>query len=859
MNPQLFKYKRALVSFMAILLMFLMVTDVMIVSNQRRQLLNEVTRQWRSELDMIGIFITESLLKHEYANVENFLLQWVKESDDIVEIKAVAPNNFVLMQYRSTTSSPHILSQEKKVLYGGKDLLALKVVRDFAPEEIMLRNLQLQLVAGSIVVIMILGMALWFSIRRMALRPLEREIAERRHAEELLEKVKNELEKNVQERTTELIETNNDLRHEIAEREKAEEKLRESEQYLQTIIKTEPECVKVITFDGTIVTMNSAGLAMIEADSLEQVAGQKAYPLILPEYRDAFRELTESVFRGNSGILEFEIVGRKGTRRRLETHAVPMRDTKNNIIGLLGVTRDITEHKHALDALRLSEEKFSKAFRSGPTLMAISILRDGRFLDANNAFLNAFGYTREEVIGHTSLELGIWDKYTNRNKMLQQLKEQGIVQNLEAVLCKKNGEIITVLLSAEMIEIENEPCIIVVALDITDRKKLEAQLLHAQKMEAVGQLAGGVAHDFNNILSAIMNYSYLLKKGMGEGSSQSGIVDKIIQLSNNAAKITRELLTFSRRQYIESVPLRLNNEIQRINSFLKNFIGEDIKIETILAGEDLTIIADRGQIEQIMMNLAANARDAMPDGGVLTIETELVELNDSFITIHGFGRPGMYILLSVTDTGTGMDEETRQKIFEPFFTTKETGKGTGLGLAIVYGIVQQHNGYINVYSQPGKGTTFRIYLPTIKAGLDPEEEEVALLQLKGSGETILLAEDEPAVREPIKKILEEFDYRVIEAVDGEDAVKNFMMHKDEIDLLVFDVVMPKMSGHKAIEEIRKVMPGIKAILTSGYAGEKINIPGIEARGTMFVAKPVLPEHLLSKIREILNPSCSYGL
>jgi len=365
-------------------------------------------------------------------------------------------------------------------------------------------------------------------------------------------------------------------------------------------------------------------------------------------------------------------------------------------------------------------------------------------------------------------------------------------------------------------------------------------------------LAGGVAHDFNNILSAIMNYSYLLKKGMSEGSSQSGIVDKIIQLSDNAAKITRELLAFSRRQYIEPVPLRLNNEIQRINNFLKNFIGEDIKIETILAREDLTIIADRGQIEQIMMNLAANARDAMPDGGVLTIETELVELNDSFITIHGFGRPGMYILLSVTDTGTGMDEETRQKIFEPFFTTKDMGKGTGLGLAIVYGVVQQHEGYINVYSQPGKGTTFRIYLPTIKAELDPEEEEVALLQLKGSGETILLAEDEPTLREPIKKILEEFDYRVIEAVDGEDAVKNFMIHKDEIDLLVFDVVMPKMSGHKAIEEIRKVMPGIKDILTSGYAGEKINIPGIEAGGTMFVAKPVLPEHLLFKIREILK-------
>ncbi|MBI5099775.1 MAG: response regulator [Nitrospirae bacterium] len=726
MSPIPFKYKRAFVSFMAILMFFLIFTDVLIVSNQRRQMLSELKKQWQSELDLIGISITEALLKHEYANIENFLFQWAEKSDDVLEVKAVASNNFILVQYRSAKPSLHSFVQEKQVRYGGMDLLALNVVRDFTPEEKILSGLQRQLIGGSVVLIMILGAALWFSLRTMALKPLEKEIAVRRQAEEMLRKVKDELEIKVQERTREMNDINKTLLLEIEERKRGEE------------------------------------------------------------------------------------------------------------------------------ALIKSEEKFSKAFRSGPTLMAISILKDGRFIDANNSFLNAFGYEKEEVLGHTSLELGIWDKYSDRNKMLQQLKEQGIVQNLEAVLCKKNGEVITALLSAEMIDIENEPCIIVVALDITDRKKLEAQLLHAQKMEAVGQLAGGVAHDFNNILSAIMNYSYLLKKGMGEGSSQSDVVDKIIQLSDNAAKITRELLTFSRRQYIKPVPLRLNNEIQRINSFLKNFIGEDIKIETILTEEDLTIIADRGQIEQIMMNLAANARDAMPDGGVLTIETELVELNDSFITIHGFGRPGMYTLLSVTDTGTGMDEETRQKIFEPFFTTKEMGKGTGLGLAIVYGIVQQHNGYINVYSQPGKGTTFRIYLPTIKDEFDPEEEEATFLQLKGRGETILLAEDEPTVREPIKKILEEFDYRVIEAVDGEDAVKNFMIHKDKIDLLVFDVVMPGMSGHKAIEEIRKVMPGIKAILTSGYAGEKINIPGIEDGGTMFVAKPVSPEHLLSKIREILK-------
>jgi PAS domain S-box-containing protein len=800
---------------------------------------------------MIGLFITESLLKHEYATIENFLYQWGRENDDIVEIRATAPNNFVLMQYRSITPALHVLSQEKHVEYSGKGLLVLNVKRDFTSEERILRNLQLQLITGSVLITIILGTVLWFTIRRLAFKPLETEIEVRKRAEEMLERVKDDLAMKVQERTRELSDINENLLLEITEREKAEEKLRESEQYLQTIIRTEPDCVKVITFDGTLVTMNSAGLAMIEADSLEQVAGQKVYPLILPEYRDVFRELIESVFSGNSGILEFEIVGRKGTRRRLETHAVPMRDTKNNIIGLLGVTRDITEHKHALDALRLSEEKFSKAFRSGPTLMAISILRDGRFVDANYAFLNAFGYTREEVLGHTSFELGIWDKYPDRDNMLQQLKKQGIVQNLEAVLCKKNGDTITVLLSAEMINIENESCIIVVGLDISERKKLEAQLLHAQKMEAVGQLAGGVAHDFNNILTAVINNCYLLKKSIGEDGKEGEYIDKILALSNNAAKITRELLIFSRKQFFEPLKVDLNDIVRNARDFMKNFLREDIELKTVFAEAALPIMADRNQIEQIMMNLATNARDAIPDVGKLTIETELVGINESFIKTRGIGAPGMYALLSVTDTGTGMDEDTKQKIFEPFFTTKEVGKGTGLGLAIVYGIVRQHNGFIDVYSDHEKGTTFRIYFPVIQT-VNEADKSVEYSELMGKGETILFAEDEPAVRESIKIIFKEFNYRIIEAVDGQDAVEKFLVHKEDIKLLVFDVVMPRKSGKKAFDEIREIKPGIKVIFTSGYAGDKISEEETEEDGVVFISKPLMPEKLLSKVRELLQ-------
>jgi PAS domain S-box-containing protein len=483
--------------------------------------------------------------------------------------------------------------------------------------------------------------------------------------------------------------------------------------------------------------------------------------------------------------------------------------------------------------------------------MAISILKDGRFLEVNDAFSDSLGYKREEMVGHTSRELGIWAEYSDRDKVVQQVMEQGFVKGIEALFRKKNGETISVLFSAETIDMGHEPSFIAVAIDITERKKLEAQLVHAQKMEAVGQLAGGVAHDFNNILTAVINNCYLLKKSIGEDNKAGGYIEKIFALSNNAAKITRELLIFSRKQIFEPMKIDLNDIIRNARDFIKNFLREDIELKTIFAKGSLPIMADRNQIEQIMMNLATNARDAIPDVGKLTIETELVKINESFIKAHGFGSPGIYALLSVTDTGTGMDEDTKQKIFEPFFTTKDMGKGTGLGLAIVYGIVNQHNGFINVYSVHEKGTTFRIYFPFIQAVIEADKS-VEHSQLMGKGETILFAEDEPAVRESIKTIFEEFNYRIIVAVDGQDAVDKFLVHKDDIKLLVFDIVMPKKSGKKAFDEIREVKPGIKVVFTSGYAGDNIPEEEAEKEGIVFISKPLLPEKLLSKVRELLQ-------
>jgi len=400
--------------------------------------------------------------------------------------------------------------------------------------------------------------------------------------------------------------------------------------------------------------------------------------------------------------------------------------------------------------------------------------------------------------------------------------------------------------------------LILALLDVTDRKRaedesavLKAQLGQAQKMEAIGRLAGSIAHDFNNILTAIIGYGNLLKTNMSKEDPLMAYVQQILFSSERAANLTQQLLAFSRRQIINPKPVNLNEIIKGIERLLLRLIGEDINLKTILTDKDLTVMADSGQIEQVLMNLATNARDAMPHGGLLTIETELVELDEQYIKTHAVEAPGMYARISVTDTGIGMDEKTRERIFEPFFTTKEMGRGTGLGLAIVYGIIKQHNGYINVYSEPGKGTTFRIYIPLIK----PEFKEVESMVLsapKGGTETILIAEDDTEVRRITKEVLENFGYKVIEAVNGVDAINKFIENKDRIRLLLFDLIMPKKNGREAYEEIRKIMPDIKVLFTSGYPADIIHEKGVLEEGINFISKPVSPDDLLRKVREVLD-------
>jgi signal transduction histidine kinase/CheY-like chemotaxis protein len=389
------------------------------------------------------------------------------------------------------------------------------------------------------------------------------------------------------------------------------------------------------------------------------------------------------------------------------------------------------------------------------------------------------------------------------------------------------------------------------AMYIDRERRMAEQLRQSQKMEAVGQLAGGIAHDFNNLLTAIIGFTNLAQMTIDSDHRAANFLEQVQFAADRATHLTQGLLAFSRNQVNDPRPVELNGIVENIRKLLSRLITEEIQLDICFSRERLNVMADCGQIEQVLMNLVTNARDAMSGPGVLTITTSPLEINEDFIADRGYGVVGQYAVLSISDTGAGMDEATRARIFEPFFTTKEVGKGTGLGMAIVYGIVKQHDGYLDTESEPGKGTTFRIYLPILQGEVAaPRHREVLDLSFDGS-ETVLVAEDAPEVRRLTTEVLRQSGYRVIEAVDGEDAVEKFRENREEIDLLIMDVVMPKMNGKDAFSAIARINPEIKVLFTSGYTPDEVARKGITFAKENFLAKPASPAVLLKKVREVL--------
>jgi len=504
---------------------------------------------------------------------------------------------------------------------------------------------------------------------------------------------------------------------------------------------------------------------------------------------------------------------------------------------------DITEGKNA-------EETFRKAFNANPEPITIAAFPEGRFIDVNDSFLRVTGYAREEVIGRTSKELNFWARPEDRVTFVEKLKTQGSVRDLEITFRTKSGEIREAVDSAETIDVGGQECAIAIFRDVTERKSLEKQLRQTQKMEAVGQLSGGIAHDFNNLLGVIIGYSEILEQRLPPDDPLLKECLQIKKAGQSAASLTRQLLAFSRQQVLDPKVLDLNGIVLNVQKMLRRLIGEHIELKTNLDPALGCVKADQSQIEQVILNLAVNARDAMPQGGKLLIETAEVELDEDYARRHPPQEPGAYVLLSVADTGIGMDAETQARIFEPFFTTKEIGKGTGLGLSTVYGVVRQSGGHIWVYSELGLGTTFKIYLPCAGQPARVQQPPAAPAESLRGSETILLVEDEEALRGLARSLLEDSGYTVLEAELPEAAIETALQHSGKIHVLLTDLVMPGMTGKDLAAKLAPTRPEMKVVFMSGYTS--FTHAGLADSEIALLTKPFTREKLLRKLRETLE-------
>jgi PAS domain S-box-containing protein len=531
----------------------------------------------------------------------------------------------------------------------------------------------------------------------------------------------------------------------------------------------------------------------------------------------------------------------------------PLFDASGTAYGSVHVLRDITDRKREEEALRRSEASY-RSLILGATYGIFRCDVDGKFLAVNPALVAMLGYESEADLLAANMVRDVnWDPDQGA-RLLQQYRQRGRVDGIEAQWRRKDGTPIPVRLSGRTVLDEHgalEGCEII-AEDVSERWRLEEQLRQAQKMEAVGRLAGGVAHDFNNLLTIITGYSQLLLDRLGPDDLLRGHVNEVLNAGNRAASLTRQLLAFSRRQVLQLQVLDLNTVVANIDKMLRRLIGEDVELVTHLGPALGRVKADPGQIEQLIMNLAMNARDAMPQGGKLIIETANVELDEAYARDHVAATPGPYVMLAMSDTGIGMDKETQAHIFEPFFTTKEKGKGTGLGLATAYGIVKQSGGDIWLYSEPDQGTAFKIYLPRVEEAAQPVEAISTGAPLSGGSETILLVEDEEGVRDLAGRILELKGYKVITASNPTEAAQVCERHEGPIHLLLTDVIMPTMSGRQLAEHVAFLRPGLKVLYMSGYTGNAIVPHGILEEGIPFLQKPFTPDSLTHKVREVLD-------
>ena len=653
----------------------------------------------------------------------------------------------------------------------------------------------------------------------------------------------------------------------IRERKRAENALKQAEEKYRDIFEDAVMGIFRTTPEGRILDANAA---------LAGICGYGSPPELIDAYADIGAGLYvnqkdrvefKRLIQKHKSVEHFETQFYRKDRSKIwiSMNAHIVTNPEGDIVFYEGTIEDISVRKRAEEELRATHQRLSDIIEFLPD--ATFVIDDKKKVVAwNRACEEMTGVGKEEIIGKGDYIYAV-PFYGERRPVLIDLVTMGsdelrrkytsirrkghflYAESYTPTLHSGKGAYLTGDASPLFDKEGNIVGAIESIRDVTEIKHLETQLLHSQKMEAIGTLAGGIAHDFNNILTASTGYASLLQMDVGMSDLQRSYVDQILVASQKAADLTQSLLTFSRQKTAALVPLNINSTIAITEKLLKRLLTEDIELRTYLKQDNTIIKANQTQIDQILFNLATNARDAMPKGGTLTIETDTVSMDNAFIETHGFGEPGRYLLISVSDTGIGMDNETCEKIFDPFFTTKEVGKGTGLGLATVYGVVKQHNGYITVESEPNCGTSFRIFLPAVETESD-EEQGTAITIIKGN-ETILIAEDDEAVRDFMRQVLQTCGYKTVEAIDGEDTIHQFKQHMD-IDLILLDSVMPRKNGYEAYREICGIKPHIKVLFTSGYTKDVILDKGIEDGEFDFIAKPVKVAELLGKIRQILD-------
>jgi two-component system cell cycle sensor histidine kinase/response regulator CckA len=675
-----------------------------------------------------------------------------------------------------------------------------------------------------------------------------KDVAEKRNAE--LIRTRQELERRVAERTAELVQANAESQREAAERRRSEELFRSAFEHTNVGMVLTDERHRFIRVNAASARLfgyprdEMIGLSMADVTYPDDLAESYARRTPLEKGEGDFFQM-EKRYRRKDGSVFWGLV-----------NVSVVREGNGQPLQYVAQVQDISDRKQAEAERNELLRRFQMHIERMP-LACVSFDTDVRILEWNPAAERLFGYRREEILGRSAYETIVPESArASVEENVARVQSGDMAANNINENRTKDGRIL-------LCEWFNTPftdstgqvigCLSLAA-DVTEKRSLEQQLRQAQKMDAIGQLAGGVAHDFNNLLTVILGFGEIAKSSLPADNPAHDLVGQMTQAGERAASLTRQLLAFSRQQVMAARVLDLNAILTDLEKMLRRVLGEDVSLASSLQPNLGRIKADAGQIEQVIVNLAVNARDAMPQGGKLTIETANVELDEEYARAHPEVRPGRYVLLAVSDTGHGMSEEVKARIFEPFFTTKAPGKGTGLGLATVFGIVKQSGGCIEVYSEPGVGTSFKVYLPRASGPISMGKSHQGLRPAPGGNETILLVEDEDAVRALVRIVLQGGGYHVLEAADGDEALRVAQQQQGPIHLLVSDVVMPGLGGRQLSERLLALYPRMKVLFLSGYTDDAVVRHGILQEKVDFLQKPFSTNTLAEKVREVLDSS-----